>query len=65
MLTDVAHKPIQFDAYSTVSTNFTNTLIALPPEKSEIWKSQSQLGATLTLAQINLDWPLIEAAISF
>lgn len=65
MFTSMAHKLVQLDAYSNTSVNFANTLIVLPPEEREIWKNQSYLGATLALAQINLDWPLIGATISF
>lgn len=65
MLTYMAHRLVQLDTYPTISAKFVNALIALPPEEWEIWKTQSRLGATLALAQINLDWLLIEAAISF
>lgn len=65
VLTNMVHKLIQLDAYFTISVNFVNSLIALHPKEWEIWKSQSRLRATLALAQINLDWPLIEASIFF
>lgn len=65
MFTNMAHQLIQLDMYPITSMNFTNALIVRPPEELEIWISQSQLGVTLALAQINLDWPLIEVAISF
>lgn len=65
MLIDMAHRLVHLDTYPTISVKFANALIALPPEEREIWICQSRLGATLALAQINLDWPLIEATISF
>lgn len=61
----MGHKLVQLDSNSTIAVNFVNALIALPPEEWEVWNNESLLGATLTLAQINLDWPLLEAAISF
>lgn len=65
MLTDMTHRSVHLDAYPTISTKFANVLIALPLKEWEIWKYQTRLGATLVLAHINLDWPLIEATISF
>jgi hypothetical protein len=65
MLANMAHRSVQLDTYPTISIKFANTLIALPHKEWEIWKTESRLRATLALAQIKLDWPLIEAAISF
>ena len=44
---------------------FTYVLVSLLLKEQDIWADKRKLGTTLTLSQDRIDWPLLEAAISF
>lgn len=58
-------RPICLDLFTTTTARFAYILVSLPPEEQAIWANQSKLGTALSLSQDHLDWPLLEAAISF
>lgn len=63
--TEMDPRPICLEPFITTFIKFTYVLVSLLPDEQAIWADQSRLGTTLSLSYDRLDWPLLEAIISF